>query len=331
MAIKIIKDKKIKKAVKTKDKKTTKSSAKKSVKKTSKSSFVKPISLAGVEKVPYGVRVIVKSKEKEDKEKTKKRNKKILRSFFMLVFVIGLAFSSVYAYNHLMTYLCSIERFFIDNIEITGCKNVTQSEIINSIPFKIGDSSFEVNLGQLEKELKETKPELKDVYAHRKNMFGKGKKTEIVVALTERLPEVFIYNKENKEGLDFDNKPFSLRGNMSTMEVPFLLYDNEQDRATLLSFYKKIKIYFSDLIPEIKEIKYGELEDVIITMNTGAQIYWGLPKENKIKEKAEKYFAIVKDLSGKKQNMEYIDLSFLDDNKDKIIVKLLKETEEVKK
>jgi cell division protein FtsQ len=154
-------------------------------------------------------------------------------------------------------------------------------------------------------------------------LFGKGKKIEIVVALKEREPEVFIYNKENIEGLDFDNKPFSLRGNMSIMKVPFLLYDNDQDRENLLNFYKKLKVYFFELIPDIKEIKYGELGDVVITKNDGTQIYWGLSKEKKIKEKAEKFFAIVKDLSNKKQSMEYVDLSFLDDNKDKIIVKLL--------
>ena len=330
MAIKIIKDKKIKKNIKIKDKKTVKNVAKKTVKKSSKSVFVKPIALTGADKIPYGIRVIRKSKDKQDNNKIKKSVKKIFRNIIILIFVVCLAFSSVYAYNHLMTYLCSLERFFIENIEVTGCNNVTESEIINTIPFKVGNSSFEVNLGQLEKNLMETKPELKDVSAHRRNWFGKGKKIKIVVSLTERLPEVFIYNKENKEGLDFDNKPFNLRGNMSMMKIPFLLYDSEQDRENLLNFYKNIKVYFFDIVPEIKEIKYGELDDVVITMNNGTNIYWGYPKKSKIKEKAEKFFIISKDLANKKQNIDYIDLSFLDENKDKIIVKLSNVTEEGK-
>ena len=328
MTIKIIKNKKTKKS--TKDKKVSKSPAKKAAKKTVKSGFVKPIAFAGTEKTPYGIRVLSKPKDKKDKSEIKKSAKKIFRKIVTLIFVVCLAFSSVYAYNHLMSYLCSLERFFIDNIEITGCNNVTESEIMNTIPFKVGNSSFEVNLSQLEKDLMNSKPELKKVSAHRRNWFGKGKKIKIVVSLTEREPEVFIYNNENKEGLDFDNKPFNLRGNMSVMQIPFLLYDTEQERQDLLNFYKFFKVYFSDLVPEIKEIKYGELEDVVITMNNGTKIYWGYSKKNKIKEKAEKFFAISKDLTNKKQNMEYIDLSFLDENKDKIIVKLSNSTEEGK-
>jgi len=330
MTIRIIKNKKTQKSKTAKDKKTSKNVAKKTAKRSTKSSFIKPIAFAGTEKVPYGVRVLSKPKDKKDKSEIKKSVKKIFRKIVALVFVVCLAFSSVYAYNHLMTYLCSLERFFIDSIEITGCNNITQSEIVNTIPFKVGNSCFEVNLGQLEKDLIKNKPELKKVSAHRRNWFGKGKKIKIEVSLTERLPEVFIYNNENKEGLDFDNKPFNLRGNMSVMQIPFLLYDTEQDREDLLSFYKSFKVYFSDLISQIKDIKYGEMEDVVITLNDETKIYWGYSKKSKIKEKAEKFFAISRDLADKKQSMEYIDLSFLDENKDKIIVKISNSTEEGK-
>ena len=333
MTAKIIKEKKIQKN--NKNKKTVKGSAKNSTKKNGKKnlksgSYVKPVVLTHTQKIPYGVRVTVKpeKKEKENNKEIKKIGKKIFLKIFILLFVICLAFSSVYAYNHLMSYLSSLERFFIDNIEIKGCNNVTESEIINTIPFKTGETAIGKNLWQLEKDLKESKPELKEVLACRKNWFGKGKKMKIVVSLKERLPEVFIYNNDNIEGLDFDNKPFSLRGNMSVMKVPFLLYDNEQNRENLLKFYKNIKVYFSDLIPEIKEIKYGELDDVVITMNNGTNIYWGYPKESKIEEKVKKFFAVKQDLANKKQSMDYIDLSFLDINKDKIIVKISNITEE---
>lgn len=326
MTAKIIKEKKIQKN--NKNKKTVKGSVKKNSKQNPKR-YVKPIILTQAPKIPYGVRVIRKPEEKQSKNQIKRTSKKIFLKILILLFVICLAFSTVYAYNRLINYLSSLERFFIDNIEIKGCKNVTESEIINTIPFKVGETAIGINLWQLEKDLKESKPELKTVLARRINWFGKDKKMKIVVSLTERVPEVFIYNNENKEGLDFDNKPFSLRGNMSIMKVPLLLYSKEQDREKLLNFYKNIKVYFYELIPEIKEIKYGELDDdVVITMNNGTNIYWGVPKESKIKEKAEKFFAIKKDLSNKKQNMDYIDLSFIDVNKDKIIVKISNVTEE---
>lgn len=334
MAIKIITNKKRSKktAEKTTKKGAKKIFGKKTAKKAPQNRHVRSVVLTESPRVSYGIRVLGKpeDKNKEKKIEIKKSIKKLFRNFIILLFIICLAFSSVYAYNHLMSYLCSLERFFIENIEINGCKNVTESEIINTIPFKPGETAIGINLWQLEKDLMKIKPELKKVSAYRRNWFVKGKKMKVVVSLTEREPEVFIYNNENKEGLDFDNKPFSLRGNMSVMKIPFLLCDNEQDRENLLHFYKNIKTYFSNLIPEIKEIKYGELDDIVITMNDGTIIYWGYPKETKIKEKVEKFFAISKDLVNKKQNMDYIDLSFLDYNKDKIIVKLSNVNEEGK-
>ncbi|MBR3628515.1 MAG: cell division protein FtsQ/DivIB [Elusimicrobia bacterium] len=335
MAIKIIKGKKRPKKT---ENKITKNGAKKtvgkrSVKKASQNKHVRSVVLTDSPKIPYGVRVLVKpeNKIKEKKNEIKKSIKKIFRNVIILLFIICLAFSSVYAYNHLMSYLCSLERFFIENIEVNGCKNITESEIMNTIPFKVGETAIGINLWQFEKDLMNIKSELKKVSAYRRNWFGKGKKIKVVVSLTEREPEVFIYNKGNKEGLDFDNKPFNLRGNMSLMQIPFLLYDTEQDRQTLLHFYKNLKTYFSDLIPEMKEIKFGELDDIVITMNNGTEIYWGYPKESKIKEKVRKFFAISKDLANKKQGMDYIDLSFLDVNKDKVIVKISNINEEVKK
>ena len=161
-----------------------------------------------------------------------------------------------------MSYLCTLDRFFIDSIEITGCKNVTRSEIMNILPFKVGESSFAVELRQAEKTFKKNKSELKDVSMTRENW---GKK--IVVSLTERIPEVFVSIDDKNLGLDFDNKPFNLRGNMSDMQIPTLIFNSDEERANLLTFYKNIKKYISNLVPEITEIKYGEVEDIILKMN----------------------------------------------------------------
>ena len=252
----------------------------------------------------------------------KKTVGKIIRKFFILLFVVCLAFSSVYAYNHLMTYLCSLERFFIDNIEITGCKNIMESEIINLIPFKAGKSSFEVDLGRLEKELKDRKAELKDISIYRADW---GKK--IVVSLTERLPEVFIKIDDEKKGLDFDNKPFNLKGKMSDMKIPVIVFNNTEERKNLLKFYEGIKNSILYLVPELTEIKYGKVEDIVLTLNNETDIYWGQPKKNKDEEKAEKLQLVLQDLAKKKKKIKNVDLSFLDDNKDKIIVKVFVEEE----
>ena len=236
---------------------------------------------------------------------------------FMLIFIVCLSFSGVFVYNHLMVYLCSLERFFIDTIEITGCNNIAESEIKELIPFQLGDSSFAVRLGQVEKDLKEFKSELKDISMYRTNW---GKK--IVVSLTERLPEVFINIDDKKLGLDFDNKPFNLRGNMASMSIPTLVFNTDDERKDLLSFYHKIKPKLNEYISDITEIKYGEVEDIVLTLNQKTDIYWGQPKDKNLDDKSSKLLQVLSFLhSNNTKEVESIDLSFIDNNKDKVLVK----------
>ena len=305
MAIRIIQDKSSKK------KKTAKKTAKK------KSTSVKrDINLS----VPYRNSISIVSRKNK-----RKSNKKIVRKIIMLLFVICLAFSSVYAYNHLKTYLCSLERFFVEDIEITGCKNVTESEIRQLIPFEAGEvSSLEISLGQLEKKLKEHKAELKDISMYRTNW---GKK--IVVSLTERVPEVFVTIGEEKRGLDFDNKPFNLKGTMKDMRIPTVVFNNDEEKNSLLTFYKQIKKYIVNIIPEITEIKYGEVDDIVLVMNDKTRVYWGLPKDSKNEKKADKLKQVLADLSRKNKDVKSIDLSLLDSNKNKVVVDTFKEEKSI--
>ncbi len=305
MAIRIIQDKSSKK------KKTAKKTAKK------KSTSVKrDINLS----VPYRNSISIVSRKNK-----RKSNKKIVRKIIMLLFVICLAFSSVYAYNHLKTYLCSLERFFVEDIEITGCKNVTESEIRQLIPFEAGEvSSLEISLGQLEKKLKKHKAELKDISMYRTNW---GKK--IVVSLTERVPEVFVTIGEEKKGLDFDNKPFNLKGTMKDMRIPTIVFNNDEEKNSLLTFYKQIKKYIVNIIPEITEIKYGEVDDIVLVMNDKTRVYWGLPKDSKNERKADKLKQVLADLSKKNKDVKSIDLSLLDSNKNKVVVDTFKEEKSI--
>ncbi len=296
MAIKIVKDKiSIKKRP-----------VKKTAKKRTKTSHTRNINMA----------ISYESISIRNRGGKKKLYGKIFRILFKLAFVICLAFACVYAYNHLVKYLCSLENFFIENIEITGCENVTESEIKELIPFQKGDSSFAVRLYQAEKDLKEFKAELKDVSMHRTDW---GRK--IVVSLTERLPEVFINIDDKKFGLDFDDKPFHLRGNMSLMNVPTLVFNSDRERKDLLSFYQKIKPQITNVVSDINEIKYGEVEDIILTVNGKTDIYWGSPKEKNTDDKILKLERVLKFLATTDKSIESIDLSFLDMNKNKVLVK----------
>lgn len=250
---------------------------------------------------------------------------RLLKKTFLRILVLGVLvciFILLFrAYNYAKTYLYDNERLFIDDIEVVGCGNVTETEIKNLIPFKVGDNMLKICLASTKAQLQEQKPELKNISLKRN-----WKEKKIVISLEERTPEVFILKGEDKIGLDFDNKPFSLRGNMFDMKIPVLTYSSEQEKKSLLNFFEQFKTHMLEYIPVITEIKFSETEDVILNMGDKA-VCWGQIQYKKIEEKSDKLKTVLKDLSNKNINVKYIDLSLIDDNKERIIVKVVPEEE----
>jgi len=250
----------------------------------------------------------------------KKSSNKFSSFIFKFICVICLVVGLVIGFNYSKNYLYAYA--IIDSIEIEGCNNVGQSEIIKILPFQVGESLWQIDLGEAEKKLSDYKKELKKISMHKKWSWGIWpNNNKVIVSLKERVPEVFISFEDKKMGLDFDNVPFNLRGNMFSMKIPNLVFNNDDERQNLLIFFQKVKNKINNLIPKITEIKYGEVEDIVLTLNNELSIYWGSPKEHKIEEKSYKLQKILDDLSEKKIDAKSIDLSFLDNNKDMILVK----------
>jgi len=134
-------------------------------------------------------------------------------------------------------------------------------------------------------------------------------------------PFTFIDVNDKRFGLDFDDKPFNLRGNMSSMNIPTLIFNNDEERKELLSFYRTIKSRLKKVVPDISEIKYGEVEDIILTVNGKTDIFWGDPKEKNADDKIFKLKKVLDYLATTDKSIERIDLSFLDINKNKVLVK----------
>lgn len=252
--------------------------------------------------------------------RTKKYKTKIFKFLFKFIFFIFIVVICIFSFFWLKEYLYANERFFINDIEIEGCKNITKSEIIKILPFQIGESLLKIELCDAKKNLEKNKQELTNISISRK-WFDK----KVIISFKERVPEVFINIKDKKMGLDFDNKPFDLIGNMSSMAVPTMVFNNNEERTTLLAFLKHTKEYIKNLIPQITEIRYGDVDDIILTLDNKINIYWGLPKENKIKDKSYKLQKILDDVVKRKLDIQSIDLSFIDENKNMVIVKKVKE------
>lgn len=251
----------------------------------------------------------------------KTRPAKKLRLFFKIAAYAIVITALIYCYKFTVSYLYACEKLFINEIEVVGCNNVTATEIKKLIPFKVGDNILKVNLSQTEKDLRQFKPELKDI-----SMTRIWKQKKILISLKEREPEVFILQDGRLAGLDFDNTPFTLRGGMFDMKIPVLQYQDEKARRDLLNFLKAFKPYAPDFIQRITEIKYGETEDIVFVIDNKINVFWGSPKENAIEDKIKKFKAVFADSSGRYQNLDYIDLTFLDDGKNKVVVKPSAET-----
>ncbi|MFA7074985.1 MAG: FtsQ-type POTRA domain-containing protein [Endomicrobiaceae bacterium] len=237
--------------------------------------------------------------------------------FFSKVFLFAVLLAAVvFSYNFTVSYIYASNKFLIEDIDVKGCNNVTKTEIRELVPFKVGDNLFKVNLSKAEKEIQKCKPELKNISMSR-NLLSK----KIIISLKERTPEAFILRDNEITGLDFDNKPFALRGNMFDMKVPVLKYSTLQERTGLLSFIKVFKPYVKDLMPRISEVKYGEAEDIVLLLDNEILVFWGDPKEKDINEKVKKMKIVLEDSLKRYNAVDYIDLTLLDENKNKIIVK----------
>jgi len=234
--------------------------------------------------------------------------KKIARLFLVLILIVLV----VVLFTKVKRYLYTCEKFQIQNIEIVGYQNVTQIEIKELVPFKIGDNLFKVDLSDAEDKIKILKPELKDI-----TMLRRWKR--VLIKLKERQPEVFILQGTSLIGLDFDNISFGLRGHMFDMKIPVLIYTTTEERLKLLEFVKLLKPYVKDFMQKIKEIKFGEVDDIILIINKKTIVYWGEFKKNEWKKKTKKMLFVFDDATKKYTNIDYIDLTFLE--KDKVIVK----------
>lgn len=271
---------------------------------------------------------------------TSRRNNGIFKVFFVSLFrvlrpilvlsVIGTAL--FYAYKFTVSQIYASDLLLIENIEVTGCNNVTATEIKKLMPFKLGDNLLKINLSRAREEIQKYKPELKTV-----SMFRDWKNKTVYIELMERMPEVFIYNGENLLGLDFDDIPFSLIGKMVDLKVPIIKYGTVEEKNELLGFLKKSKPYLADFISKIKEIKIDEIsKDVVFVTVDGTKIYFGAIKknENEIENRIKKMKKVINDAMSKFNAIEYVDLTYLDIAKDKnavIIKPIIKEEAQQKK
>lgn len=249
---------------------------------------------------------------------------RVLRPVLILSVI---AVALFYTYKFTVSKIYASDMLLIENIEVTGCNNVTATEIKKLMPFKLGDNLIKINLSRAKEEIQKYKPELKTV-----SMSRDWKNKTVSIELMERKPEVFIYEDNNLLGLDFDNIPFTLIGKMDNTKVPVIKYNTVEERTELLNFIKFSKNFLGDFVSKIKEIRFEEINrDLIFVTVEGTKIYFGKVNKNHIEERIKQMLKVMNDAVSRFNDIEYVDLTYLDISKDKnnVRIKPLVKEEEV--
>jgi cell division protein FtsQ len=230
-----------------------------------------------------------------------KKGKKGFKFFFYIVILGGIVCSLYFGINKLLSIAYKSDKMIIKNIDISGDKNVTKAEIKELIPLKIGDNILKVDLSKAESEIKKLKPELKNIVISR----GWQK---IKIKLYERTPEAFIVQSNEMFGIDFDDKPFPLRGFMSEIKVPTIIYKNDKERKRLLDFIKSLKSICSEFLNNISQMKINNTDDIIFISANSTTIIWGEEMPEHLYNKLRRFQKVYEDAISKYKQIEYINM-----------------------
>ncbi|MDR2425699.1 MAG: FtsQ-type POTRA domain-containing protein [Endomicrobium sp.] len=235
--------------------------------------------------------------------RSSKKGRKLGKLFVYICIFVLICFLAYAGGKKLVGYVYASESMTIKEIDVTGCKNVTKTEIKALLPFKIGDNILKINVSEAESKIMEVKPELKDISIKRRWQ-------KVKIKLYERTPEAFIVFGNDVLGIDFEDKPFPLRGFMSGMKIPTIIYKTDAERSEILKFIKIFKPVCDNFFDNIAKIEYSNSHDIVFKTYDGTVIYWGEERPEHMDHKYDKLRRIYADADVKYEHIELIDMSF---------------------
>jgi cell division septal protein FtsQ len=232
-----------------------------------------------------------------------------VRKFTQVFVILGLTtLTGWWVWKTVNNFLFHSEYFTIRRIEITGIRDTSESEIISLLPFRPGDNLFKVWLSETERNLRQCKPELKDISVSRRWQ-------KILVSVREREPIACTYIDGRRMWLDDDNIPFPLKGHLIKASLPEIVTKNEAERREMVRFVRIFSAEAKDLFPRIVRLYPEPVEDVVFELDDDLRIYWGTTEKEKIKLKRERLAQVLADARGRFQGIEYVNLCYMDDGR----------------
>jgi cell division septal protein FtsQ len=221
-------------------------------------------------------------------------------------------FLVLFGYRVIGGFLFRSDLFSIKKIEIRGGRNISPSEIAALIPFRKGDNIFKAPVSDTEDNLRQCKPELKKLVVYRT---WQG----VVVKFEERVPVAFVKSGDERQGLDYENKPFPLRGMYAREALPEIVAKDDQSRGQVLDFIKTFSVKAKDIYPKIVRFYPEAANCVTFELDDGLKINWGGYEEERMKSKLNKLAQVLFDAKERFQAIDYVNLCFFEDGR--IIVK----------
>jgi cell division protein FtsQ len=233
---------------------------------------------------------------------SRNKDRKNIKLFFCIVLYVFFVFFVFFGGKKQINLAYESDKIIVKDIEIIGAKNVTKTEVKELLPFKIGDNLLKINLSKTEDEIKRLKPELKNIVINRSWQ-------KLKIKLYERTPEAFVMCGDEVFGIDFDDKPFPLRGFMSAAKVPKLFYRSNGERKKLLRFVKSFKPVCGDFLSDISEMKFDDAGDIIFVTRGNIVVFWGDGGQEVLSHKFNKFQKIYDNAISRYKQIEYVDIT----------------------
>ncbi|MCB4791393.1 MAG: FtsQ-type POTRA domain-containing protein [Elusimicrobia bacterium] len=247
------------------------------------------------------------------------RSFRVVKALKFLVLLGLLTVAAFWGYKSIYYFVFDSGIFTINKIDIKGLENITKSEIMALVPFRVGDNMFKVWLSTVENGLEKNRPELKDVSISRRWK-------AIKISLEERKPIAYFVVNNQKIGIDSENKPFSLRGHWASdteMKLPLVLTDDASGREKIIEFIAMVRAENEDIYKKIEYLNVEPIDSIVLKLRNGYKIIWGPADKNALKRKLNKLFQVQKDSEKRFIKIDYINISYFDDGR--IVVKPLKQ------
>ena len=235
-----------------------------------------------------------------------------LGQIFRIIVIVGLITVLVYGGLSLRQWLLTGERFGLREIVVKGTGQLTVSQVLSQVPWRVGDNIFRCNLSEVRQNLLKSFPRIKKVSIRR------SYPNKIVIKVREREPIGRVLEANNLAsclGIDKEGVCFELLAQelLAYENGPFLRIDRPGAMTALrplLEFTNELKKMYNNIWKNIYTLDMNTYGEITTVSKDGVKICWGkyLSRED-LSAKVRAIENIQEKSIARGQKIEYLDLN----------------------